>query len=109
MQWDEEACRLDIAFDKTSSEERTSMKKTLVFERPKIYGCQFDKDIQISVDIWPKDEYEARKWAKWLVGLQIGERIGSGMYEKIKNNITKTFPGFDIDLKDTVVEYFEDD
>ena len=107
--WDEKACRLEVQFNKTELDERTSMRRTLVFEQPEIYGCKFDKGLQIRVDIWPEDEYEARKWARWLVGRRIEKQISNNVYKKIKNEITETFPEFDIDLKDGIVEYFEDD
>lgn len=107
--WNGEACRLEVEFDETSREERASMKRTITFERPEIYGCQFDGDIRIQVDIYPEDEYEARKWAKWLVGHRVGERLGRDAYKKIKDDVVEAFPGFDLDLNDSVMRYFEDD
>lgn len=108
-QWNGEADRLEVRFDDTSPEERVSMKRTIVFKRPEIYGCQFDRDIRIQVDICPEDEYEARKWARWLVGRRVEARLGRGVYEKIKGDVAGAFSEFDLDLKDSVIRYFEDD
>ena len=107
--WDKERRRLAVRFDDTSSEERTSMKRMLVFERPEAYGCQFSGEVRIQVDIYPEDGYEAKKWAKWLVGRRVGERVGSNGYEQIKDEMAGLFPKFDLGLKDGIAEYFEDD
>ena len=105
--WDDAKRRLGVRFDDTNNEERISMKRTLVFERPEIYGCQFDRDIRIRVDIHPEDDDEAQKWARWLVGQRVGERVGSDGYKKIKGEVAGLFPEFDLDLKDSIAEYFE--
>lgn len=106
--WDGDACRLEVRFDETSPEERASMKRDMVFERPSIYGCQFDRDIRMRVDIYPEAEYDAGKWARWLVGRKIGGVLGRDGYKKIKNDVNETFPEFDLDLEDGIVQYFED-
>ena len=105
--WNEDTHRLEVRFSKTSPEERVSMKRTIMFERPEIYGCQFDRDIRIQADIYPEDDDEAKKWAKWLVGRRVAERLGSDGYKKIKGEVAGLFPKFDLDLKDSIAEYFE--
>lgn len=106
--WNREACRLEVQFDETSTEERVSMKRTIVFERPEIYGCQFDRDIRIQVNIYPEDKYEAKKWAKWLVGHRVEAQLGRDVHKKIKDDVMETFSEFDLDLKDNIIRYFED-
>ena len=106
--WDKEKRRLEVQFDDTSSEERASMKRTLEFGRPEAYGCRFNGGVRIRVDIYPEDGDEAKKWAKWLVGRRIGERVGSDGYKKIKGEVAGLFPKFDLDLKDNIEEYFEE-
>lgn len=106
--WDKEKRRLEVRFDDTNNEERVSMKRTLVFEQPEAYGCQFNGKVRIQVDIYPEDDDEAKKWAKWLVGWWVGERVGSDRYKKIKDEVAGRFPKCDLDLKDNVTEYFEE-
>lgn len=107
--WDRKERRLAVRFDDTSIEERASMKRTLVLERPEAYGCQFSGEVRILVDIHPEDDYEAKKWAKWLVGRRVGEQIGNDGYKKIKDEMAERFPKFDLGLKGSIVEYFEED
>ena len=83
------------------------MKREMVFEQPEIYRCRFNGGVRIRVDIYPEDCYEAEKWARWLVGRRVEERMGGDVYEKIKNDVEKMFSEFDIDLKDNITEYFE--
>ena len=107
--WDKEACRLEVRFDEASLEERITMKRDMVFERPEMYGCRFDRDIRLRVDIYPENAYEARRWARWLVGHKVEGQLGSNAYKKIKDDVLGTLPEFDLDLKDGLIQYFEDD
>ncbi len=107
--WDREKHKMLVRFGDTSSDERASMKRTLMFEQPEAYGCQFSGKVRIRVGIHPEDDYEAKKWAKWLVGRRVGELVGSNEYKKIKDKMVRLFPKFDLGLKETIAEYFEED
>lgn len=107
--WDKEKCRLEVRFGDTSVEERASMKRTLVLERPEAYECQFNGEVRIRVDIYPENDYEAKKWAKWLVGRRVEKMVGGDGYKNIKDEIIRLFPKFDLGLKGNIAEYFEED
>ena len=94
--WDSECDRLQVPYYKTTQEERRTMKKTLRFN-PRIMECEFNP-MEKTVDIYPKDQYDAQRWADDLFVDGVKDYLTCERYQKIVSEIKTRFPDFEISL-----------
>lgn len=104
--WNEKLECFDVEFGETDPDERRTMQRILKFDNPVIDEYKFDSAM-VRMPLRPKNNDEAQKWGRWIMGDRAGERVNSAEYQKWAKEIDSMFVGYDIHFADKISEYFE--
>ncbi|EKF9849904.1 hypothetical protein O1D25_002858 [Vibrio cholerae] len=100
-QWDEREEVLSIPFDKTTEEERISMRKAVNIEKPSVYELgTFDSMKLPNISISALTELDARKWAEWRLDKNINMYATNSKYQIWREKALEPFRDWNFTLPD---------
>ncbi len=93
--WDWNDNKLEV-HSNISDTEKMTFKKKIKFKSPNIIDFGVFDSTSVEVDIKPKTEVDANKWANWLLKHDINDFLFDAVFiERIQQN-SMLFPGFTI-------------
>lgn len=99
-EWDRDKRKLMVQFDNDDITDRINMQHVLEFVNPVILDYGMFENISILVDVYPKTENDAQKWADLLFLNGITEHMTKMRYDKLRNKIRNKFLGYDIHIEE---------
>ncbi|WP_261887475.1 hypothetical protein [Vibrio aerogenes] len=100
-QWDEREEVLSIPFDKTTEEERISMRKAVNIEKPSVYELgTFDSMKLPNISISAFTESDAREWAEWRLDKNIYMYATNSNYQVWREKALEPFNSWNFTLPD---------
>ena len=99
-EWDHDKRKLMVQFDNDDITDRINMQHVLEFVNPVILDYGMFENISILVDVYPKTENDAQKWADLLFLNGITEHMTKMRYDKLRNKIRNKFLGYDIHIEE---------
>ena len=99
-EWDRDKRKLMVQFDNDDITDRINMQHVLEFVNPVILDYGMFENISVLVDVYPKTENDAQKWADLLFLNGITEHMTKMRYDKLRNKIRNKFLGYDIHIEE---------
>jgi len=96
--WDWNDNKLKVVSAILSDSEKINFKRKISFKNPKIPDFGDFNSVSFIVNIKPKTEFDANKWANWLLKNEINDFMFEPFFVKRKQEIAKLFQNYKIEF-----------
>jgi len=97
-EWDWKDNKFKVIFGNLSEIEKINFKKKIKFKNPSIPEFGVFNSMSFDVDIKPKTEFDANKWANWLLKYDINDFMFDTAFNERRQQISIVFPDFNIEF-----------